>query len=437
MTTELGRALPQLRTEVPGPASRELARRLALVESPNITAQYPEPPIFWREAHGANVMDVDGNLYLDLTAGFSVAAAGFSAPAVVHAISEQSRRLAHGLGDVHPSELKVQLLEKLAEITPGDLNVAILASAGAEAVEAALKTAMMRTGKPGILAFEDSYHGLTYGALATTHRKLFRAPFEEQLSRDVHFAPFPTNTHELPAAIDRIDQLLALHPGIGAILVEPIQGRGGINWPAPGFLQALRARCDAKTRVLIFDEIYTGMGRTGKWFACEWYDVIPDILAVGKGLTGSVPLSAAIATPDVMSAWPPSEGEAIHTSTFLGNPIACAAAIAHITAIESGNLMASATRIGETIATAARDWADRYACVHTVRGLGGLQGIEFQRADVPSPVRLMQTLLKQGIIVLPEGTWSEVLAITPALTISGPQLSYALERIEAAIAELG
>lgn len=431
MPIELGSALPQLRTEVPGPRSRALAERLSRVESRNITAVEPQPPIFWESAHGANVRDVDGNIYVDLTAGFSVAAAGHSADSVTRAIADQAKRLAHGLGDVYPSEPKVQLLEKLAQITPGDLGVSILASAGAEAVEAALKTAVMRTGKAGIIAFEHAYHGLTYGALAVSHRAHFRAAFEAQLFQEVHFAPFPTTANQLPVALDAID--VAIDSGrIGAIIVEPVQGRGGIRVPAPGFLHALRERCDGAGRLLIFDEIYTGMGRTGRWFACEWSGVVPDILIAGKGLTGSLPLSAAIGTPDVMSAWPPSHGEAIHTSTFLGNPVACAAALAHIEAIERHALIDHALKIGERVRLRTSSWVGSNEVI-AIRGVGALQGIEFADAVQPHAIRLMEGLLQRGIIALPEGPAAEVLALTPPLVITDQQLDHALQQIQVLI----
>jgi 4-aminobutyrate aminotransferase-like enzyme len=206
------------------------------VESRNITRLHPVPPIFWAEAHGANVRDVDGNVFIDLTAGFGVATAGHSAAPVAHAIAEQARTLAHGLGDVHPSSAKVELLERLADIAPGNLSVSILGSAGAEAVEAALKTAYLRTGKSGILAFERSYHGLTYGALATTERREFRERFAAQLFGGVRFAPFPTTNAELQSALDAVDELLErAEPRIGAIIVEPIQGAAAFDYLPNGF----------------------------------------------------------------------------------------------------------------------------------------------------------------------------------------------------------
>jgi 4-aminobutyrate aminotransferase-like enzyme len=409
-----GEALPFLQTPVPGPKSRALADRLARVESRNITKLKPEPPIFWAEARGANVRDVDGNVFLDLTAGFGVAAAGHANPHVTNAIARQSTHLAHGLGDVHPAQAKVELLEKLAVISPGTLSISILGSAGAEAVEAALKTAVLRTGRSGVVAFDDSYHGLTYGALSVTDRSEFRAPFQSQLNSHVRFAPFPNEEHMLELSLHSLDAML--DDSIGAIIVEPIQGRGGLRVPAIGFLAALRERCDGKHRILIFDEIYTGMGRTGRWFACEHVNVIPDVLVIGKGLTGSLPLSAAIGTAEVMSAWPESTGEAIHTSTFLGNPIACAAALAQIEEIESSRLLSRAITIGDAIRDAL-----------PTRGLGALQGLPMP--DRHSAIGLCDALLQAGIIALAEGPMADVMAITPPLVITDRQLSHGLKAI--------
>lgn len=420
-----GRALPEVRTVIPGPRSIELAARLRKYESPNITSIAPAPPIFWAEARGANVRDVDDNIYVDLTAGFGVANAGYAHPRVVEAIAQQAARLPHALGDVYPAEIKVQLLEKLAQIMPGDLRVGILANSGSEAVEAALKTAVMRTGKTGIIAFGDAYHGLTYGALATTQRAHFREPFERQLYQGVHFARFPRAGENIEDVMREIDELIATND-IGAIIVEPIQGRGGIVMPADGFLAGLRARCDGTTRVLIFDEIYTGCGRTGKWLACEHWNVLPDVVAIGKGLSGALPISACLGTDAVMSAWPPSTGEAIHTSTFLGNPIACAAALAQIETIEREQLMQRATLIGNRI----ERWADEMK-LHR-RGMGLIQGIVL--ASPGDAIEVCAHALQQGILLIAEGAETNVLAITPPAVISDEQISFALERIGAILA---
>lgn len=487
-TALTGEALPERVTAaVPGPVSRALARRLAGVESRNITRISPESdptlgPIFWAEARGANVRDADGNIYVDLTAGFGVAAAGHGNTRVAHAIGAQASRLAHGLGDVYPPDVKVPLLERLAALAPGRLGVSILASGGAEAVEAALKTAVLRTGRPGVIAFTGSYHGLTYGTLASTWRPEFRTPFEHQLYGGVRFAPYPHpyRWHEAvaqargaavvprgasaPAQAERatsvaqepptparmvasslaaVQQLVDDAEGgpapIGAVLVEPIQGRGGIVVPPEGFLPELCDLCADRGLILIADEVYTGFGRTGHWFACEREGVVPDVLAVGKALSGALPLSAAIGTPDVMEAWPPSAGEAIHTSTFLGNPVACAAGLAHLEEIESRGLVGRAAVLGERLRARLEGWRERYACVGDVRGAGLLQGIELvdgratRRPAAALAARVVHGALERGVLLLSEGPAANVLAITPPLVITEEQVDHALDVVEDAL----
>jgi len=471
MSTPFGEQLPRMATAVPGPASRALAQRLAAVESRNITHVSDAGPIFWVEARGANVRDADGNVYIDLTAGFSVAAAGHANARVVQALARQAERLPHALGDVHPADAKVALLERLAALAPGELGVTILASAGAEAVEAALKTAVMRTGRPGVLSFTGAYHGLTYGALATTWRPEFRAPFRAQLYRGVRFAPYPyvyrwseqvraamgggadppgpgAEPEEVCraalAAVTRIvEEAAASDAPIGAVLVEPVQGRGGFVVPPPGFLAGLRALADERGLVLIFDEVYTGFGRTGRWFACEHAGVLPDVLVVGKALTGAVPLSAAIGTPDVMRAWPPSTGEAVHTSTFLGNPAACAAALAQLAEIEERGLVERAATLGAWLREKLERWAERFPSVGEVRGQGLLQGVELvedrttRRPATELALRIADAALREGVLMLTEGPAANVLAFTPPLVIAETQLEHALGVVEAALAAAG
>lgn len=429
-----GDELPHIVVPAPGPQSRQLASRLTRVESPNVTRLAPPPP-FWTEARGAAVRDADGNTYIDLTAGFGVAHAGHANAAVVAAIAEQAARLAHGLGDVYPPEPKVRLLERLAAIAPGDIQVAILGSAGAEAVEAALKTAVLRTGRTGIIAFEGAYHGLSYGALAATHRSDFRSPFRAQLFDGVRFAPYP-DSDDAGDAIAAVRGLIAeaeasAHP-VGAIIVEPILGRGGLIVPPRDFLPALRAICDGDRILLICDEIYTGCGRTGRWFACEHDGVVPDVIAVGKALTGSLALSAALGTPDAMRGWPPSTGEAIHTSTFLGNPIACAAALAQLEQIESLGLLARAVALGERIRDRAADWHCRHAMVGEPRGRGLIQGVPVHGAG--RALRVAERCLHAGVMILAEGPQADVLAVTPPAVITDAQLEHALVVIEHALA---
>lgn len=445
-----GDSLPDIVVTPPGPKSRELAERLLRFESPNVTFVSDEFPVFWREALGANVLDVDGNLYLDLTAGFCVAAAGHRNPQVVGAIEAQLRTLLHGLGDVHPPDVKVRLLEKLAQITPAGLDQAILASSGAEAVEAALKTAKLATGRPGVLCFTGAYHGLTYGALCVTDGDRFRSPFQDQLGIPIVRAPFPDpyrppkelagHDAELAhAALQQVEELLnSANDPVGAIIVEPILGRGGIVVPPAGFLPGLRQLCDRRDLILIFDEIFTGFGRTGRWFACQHEDVVPDLMCIGKALTGGLPFSACVGRPEVMAAWPTSTGEAIHTSTFLGHPLGCAAALAQIDEIERQGLVARAERLGDLLLGRLRNLKERASLVGDVRGRGLMLGVELVRDPVSREPdsgrgdRLVIDALRRGLILLGGGHHFE---ITPSLDITERQLDFVADSLEALLVE--
>jgi 4-aminobutyrate aminotransferase-like enzyme len=439
-----GDLLPEIRVTPPGPRSRELATRLRAHESRNITFISDDFPIFWQEALGANVLDADGNVYIDLTAGFGVAAAGHRNPRVSDAIRRQLDTLAHGLGDLHPPEIKVRLLERLAEVTPAGLEVTILSSSGAEAVEAALKTARLASGRPGVLAFSGAYHGLTYGALAATDGELFRQPFEDQLGIPVTRVPYPEPCRPAPeiqarggsllhATLELVAERLAADASIGAIIVEPVLGRGGFVIPPDGFLAGLRELCDLRELVLIFDEIFSGFGRSGRWFACDHEGVVPDILCIGKALSGMLPFSACIGRRGVMDFWPPSQGEAIHTSTFLGHPLGCAAALAQIDEIESHQLVERSARLGKTLVERLLEIQTRAPVVGDVRGRGLLAGVELiqgpldQEPDPELAARVSAEALRHGLILLSGG---HMFAISPPLTITDEQLDFALRVLE-------
>jgi 4-aminobutyrate aminotransferase len=448
-----GNLLPRITVTPPGPRSRALATGLSKHESPNITYISETSPIFWQEARGANVLDVDGNVYIDMSGGFGVAAAGHRNPNVTRAVQRQLDRLAHGLGDVHPPDIKVPLLERLAQITPPGLSQTILASSGSEAVEAALKTARLASGKPGVLCFTGAYHGLTYGALSVTDGHTYRGPFADQLGIPIARAPFPDiyrpppelsgRTDPSAAALEIVAQLLESgRDQIGAVIVEPIQGRGGNVVPPDGFLQGLREECDRHGIVLIFDEVYTGFGRTGRWFACEHEDVVPDLLCLGKALSGLLPLSACVGRPETMAAWPTSSGAAIHTSTFLGHPLACAAALAQIDEIESRDLATRAARLGEALLPRLLDLQQRHPSIGHVRGRGMLWGLELvsdrndRRPDRERAARVTASALRRGLILLADGKDDNVLSLTPPLTIGDEQIEFSLEALEDCLAEV-
>jgi len=384
-------------------------------------------PVFWRSGEGATVEDVDGNRYLDLTAAFGVALTGHGNRAVAAAIAAQAGRLAHGMGDVHPSDVKVALLDRLAALVPLDDPRIFLCSSGAESVEFALKSARLATGKPGVLAFHGAYHGLAYGTLEIGGIAKFRDPWRDQLRGFGRFAPFPRGGDDATEALGAVARALDAAPDTGAIVAEPIQGRAGVIVPPDGFLTGLRALCDERGLVLVLDEIYTGFGRTGTLFACQRENVRPDVLCVGKALGGGFPISAAILTRAVADAWEPSRGEALHTSTYLGNPMGCAAALANLDEIERLGLTALA-REAETA------WAERLARfaavggIVGVRGRGMLWGIEFRDGTTANACVLRA--LQKGVIVLQSGPGGETLTLAPPLVIDPTQTARALDLLE-------
>lgn len=413
--------LPELVTEIPGPASRMLAARLERVEGQNVTCLAPTPPIFWERAAGASVWDVDGNRFVDLTAAFGVANVGHTHPEIVRAITEQAASLVHGMGDVHPPAVKVELLEALVARFPGGGSArAVLGSSGSDAVETALKTALLVSGRAGVLAFEGAYHGLAIGALDATHRSDFRDPFAARLPGATRFVRF--------GEIEGVRRAADEHgPEIGAVLVEPIQGRGGERVPPTGFLTELRAQCDEAGWLLIVDEIYTGFGRTGRWFACEHEGVVPDLLCVGKGLSSGMPISACVGRASVMNAWPVSRGEALHTQTFLGHPLGCAAALASIRILEREGLIERADALGKDALARLRSGLAGASGVVEVRGRGLMLGIECNSGE--RALQICQAALRRGLIVLPSGPGGCVLSITPPLSIGERALSFGIDTL--------
>lgn len=425
-------------------ASEKVLGQLRRHESRNILFTEPDGtgPIVWDRAKGCQVVDLEGRRFLDLTAAFGVAAAGHANPAVVRAARNQLGRLVHAMGDVHPHPGKARLATELSRLTYGrwsrrdggrETGKVILGSSGFEAVEAALKTARLATGRPGIVAFEGGYHGLGYGALNGTQRAHFREPFRDQLRGFGRFLPFPGTAADLDALEPLLAEKLA-DDAVGAVLVEPMQARGGIRIPPPGFLRMLRRLADASGRLLILDEIYTGFGRTGAWFACEHEAVVPDLICLGKALTGGFPLSACVGRARVMDAWPPSDGEAVHTSTFLGHPVGCAMALAQIAELERLRLPARSKRLGKALQAGLEAVAAEFpGVVRRVSVSGLMGGIEFRTEDggpgTTLSLGVMRSLLDRGFIVLPEGAAAEVIGFTPPLTIGEDQLGRALDAL--------
>lgn len=412
---------PRVQGPLPGAIGQDFVDRLASFECPALTTRRarraeqsgaPHDPIVWTRALGANVFDTDGNRYVDLTAGFGVAAVGHQHPDVVAAIQAQAGRLAHALGDLYPSDLKIALVERLSSFAPFDNAKVILGLGGADAVTAALKTAALHTGRPGVVAFEGAYHGLSYGPLATCgYSEAFRAPFQAQLNPHVRFAPFPSHETDIKVAIDAVARTLTTDTG--AIIVEPIQGRGGVRIPPPGFLAALADLAHQHGLLLIVDEIQTGLGRTGARLRIDDDPTDADLVCIGKALGGGMPISACLGSPSIMEAWGNPDGAAIHTGTFYGNPLACAASMAALDVIEREDLQGRANNVGEAFREVLRGLP--LPSVVDVRGAGLLTGVELPSANFT--LALVRRLLERGYIALPAGQRAEVLQIIPPLHI--------------------
>ena len=444
-------ALPHIVVAPPGPASKAWLERLRRVESPNVTAVSDEFPVVWASARGAAVRDVDGNTYLDATSAFGVALIGHSHPRVTAAAARQIQSLTHGMGDVHPPAVRIELLEALQEIAPGDLGRGVLCTGGSEAVEVALKTALLATGRPGIIAFSGSYHGLGHGALDATSRRDFRAPFAAQLARNTTWVPYPNPLHPphgvapgdvLGHILQRVEDALA-HPAmgglpVGAVLVEPIQGRGGSVVPPDGFLTGLRHLCDKHGALLICDEIFTGLCRTGRWFACDFEDVVPDLLCVGKALGGGFPVSACLGRPHVMAAWGESTGEALHTSTFLGHPVAAAAAVETLRILREEQTAQQAQQLGKQLQDQLKAALDGHPWVAQVRGRGLMLGIELAHPVTKAPGRdvawrTVVEALRLGVLLLPCGIHGDVIQLTPPAVLTPQQRDVLVATVARAI----
>ena len=427
--------LPHLTTPIPGPRSLALAAKLRRHESRNVTFLADDFPVFWQRAEGVNVWDADGNRFLDLTSAFGVSGLGHTNAAVRAALVAQSGELLHAMGDVHPTELKAELCARLSALTyerwgAGD-GKTVLSSSGSDAVETALKTALLRTGKAGVIALTGGYHGLGLGALSAIGLPFFREPFRAQLKDFATLLPYPAESGGLPGSLRaKLDETIRVG-GIGAILVEPVQGRGGCVAPPREFLPMLRDVCDAHGILLIADEIYTGFNRTGALFACEHSGVVPDLICLGKALTGGFPLSACVGRADVMDAWPESTGEALHTSTFLGNPLGCAMALASLKQHADPALAAHVRERGAKLKAALTVLHSPH--VGEIRGLGLMLGVELIKHARPATalaLAIIKHALRDGLLLLADSPASNVLSFTPPCAISDDEIAFTAARLQ-------
>lgn len=427
MSPLTGADLPALLTPIPGPNSRAWVDGLAAHECPAITARRArrasalgaadDDPFVWSEALGANVRDADGNTFVDLTGGFAVATMGHRPPAVVAAVRDQADRLLHAMGDAWPDVQRVKLLQALAAVAPSGLSLALLGLSGADAVDAAVKTACLATGRPGVLAFDGGYHGLALGVVGLQgYKRAFTDPFRDITHGHVDHLPFAAPAAELRARLAKGD--------IGLVLVEPVQGRGGVRVAPSGWLAELVELAHTHGAVVAFDEIQCGLGRTGRTWACDHDGVVPDLLCTGKALGGGLPLSACLGTRPVMEAWGASVGEALHTQTFLGHPLGCAAALAVLDALPATT--AACAERGDALVRALQ------GAGYATHGRGLMTAVPLG----PDAFAVCRALQRRGFIVLPAGAAGDALCLTPPSVITDAQIAAFVDALKEAVAEV-
>ena len=439
------RDYPRMVVAPPGPKAREI---VACQDRWASTSYPKEYPLVIARGERAMVEDVDGNRYLDFMAGIAVASTGYGHPKVVQAIQQAAARFLHICGSDFYYESFAALCERLAQLAPGTSKKRVfLSNSGTEAVDGAIKLARHSTGRPAVIAFLGAFHGRTYGGLSLTASKVVqRAGFAPFLP-EVHHVPYgyryrcdycrtePACTMRCVSAIE--DELFAkkLDPAsVAAIFVEPIQGEGGYVVPPPGYLKALRELCDRHGILLVCDEVQSGIGRTGKMFACEYEGIEPDVLLSAKGLGSGMPIGAIIAKESIMK-W----GPGAHGTTFGGNPVCCAAALATLDVVEQ-ELLPNVAKLGDRLLAGARRLQEKFGSIGDVRGRGLMIGVEFvkdraTREPAPDiPHELVERAFRKGLLLLGAGKSS--LRLAPPLVVDEYDVDTALRIIEECLDEL-
>jgi 4-aminobutyrate aminotransferase len=428
--TALNREEPRIVGPLPGPRSAAWLQRDDRVMSPSYTRAYP---LVVRRARGAMIEDMDGNRFLDLTAGIAVTNVGHSHPKVVAAIRRQANRLIHMSGTDFYYPPQVRLAERLAALAPGPGDKRVFfTNSGAEAIEAALKLSRRHTGRNRVMAFMNAFHGRTYGAMSLSGSKPMQRRGFSPLVPDIHHAQYGDLE-----SVNALIHTVCPPDELAAIFVEPIQGEGGYIVPPADFLPGLRRLCDEHGVLLVFDEIQSGMGRTGKMFASEHWGVAGDILCMAKGIANGLPLGAIVARASVMD-WPSGS----HASTFGGNPVACAASLATIRLLEN-RYIDNANRRGQQLRDGLAALAERYSFIREVRGLGLMVGLEIQ-SDTGGPDpgfrdELVDMAFHRGLLLLPCGP--STIRFCPPLCLTARQVEIGLQilsaTMEAAVEQAG
>jgi len=435
----------QIKTAIPGPKSKALAKRRDRAVPRGLSQS---TPVYVAKAEDAWLEDVDGNRYVDFAGGIGCINVGHRREAVVAAIREQLDRYLHTCVQVTPYEGYVRLAERMNEVTPGRFRKKTLfVNSGAEAIENAVKIARVHTGRPGIIAFEDAFHGRTMMTLALTSKT---HPYK------AGFAPFPSDVYRIPYAYcyrcsyslrypscdvfcashleDTFKRVVAAEE-VAAVIAEPVLGEGGFVVPPKEFFRILIDICHNHGVLFIADEVQSGFGRTGKLFASEHYGIEPDIVVTAKSLGGGLPLAAVTGRAEIMDA--PGPGGL--GGTFAGNPLSCAAALAVLDIFERENLLERANELGNRFQKRVREWQERWSMIGDVRGLGAMQAIELvQSPEKREPAadeanQIVQYCYEHGLIVLSAGSYSNVIRVLVPLVATDAQMDEGLDVLEAAL----
>jgi 4-aminobutyrate aminotransferase len=434
---------PDIKTALPGPKAKAIIEKDTRFVSPSYTRDYP---FVIARGEGAVVEDVDGNRFLDCAAGIAVNSTGVSHPDVVRAITEQAQKFIHMSGTDFYYEPQVRLAEELAGIVPIDGEVrTFFANSGTEATEAAIKMSRYYTKRQGIIAFFGAFHGRSMGSLSLTASKAIQRRGFAPFLPGVYHAPYP-DTYRFNGSADACaeaslawirDQLFVhlISPDeVGAIVVEPIQGEGGYIVPPKAFLQGLRELTTQHGIVLVCDEVQSGMGRTGKMFAAEHFDLKADVVNIAKGIASGLPLGVTCARAEIMS-WPPGA----HASTFGGNPVSCAAANATIKLLKD-QYIANAAAVGAHLVDGLKALQARHALIGDIRGLGLMIGIELvkdrttKERAVDERNALVQAMFRRGVLVL--GAGRNALRLAPPLVLSKDQADSVLSALDESLGEV-
>ncbi len=405
-------------------------------------------PIFIESANGAMITDIDGNSYIDFYGGIGVINAGHCPQTVVDAIKAQAEKLLHSCFMVGMYEPYVQLAEKLCQITPGNhAKKAMFVNSGAEAVENAVKIAKAYTGRPGVIAFEGGFHGRTLMTMTLTSKV---KPYKYQ------FGPFAPEVYKAPAAYCYRCSYKSSYPGCGmhclehferffisevapeniaAMIIEPVQGEGGFIVPPKEFLRGLKQICEKHGIVFIADEVQSGFARTGKMFACEHFDVVPDLMTMAKGIASGMPLSAVVGRAEIMDA--PGPGQV--GGTYGGNPVACAAALATIELMEKEDLSAKAARVGDTIVRRLQQLQQKFPQIGEIRALGSMVAVELVKdPQTKAPFKdavsvIIAECFKRGVLTMGAGIYGNVIRFLPPVVITDEQLDKGMNAFAEAV----